>query len=213
MPVIVTSTRSNITSLTDGKSITVTEDGRIELAPNQAVMLVNGEPVATEITLDDAGITFATGSNELSISFNSKGDTGAEARATIRKGVESEATGSGFSAGAPIVGWIQSEPQRLATAQVAADGTVQFNFTVPDDLAPGEHTLQLNGVDADGNVVSYVYGVTIADETASAAAQENSPALSPALVTALVATPITLGVVGLLWLVLARRRSDRKIDA
>jgi MYXO-CTERM domain-containing protein len=58
-------------------------------------------------------------------------------------------SGEGFSAGSTVYVWLFSEPRFLGELTVNADGS--FTGTVPlGDIAPGEHTLQVNGISFDG---------------------------------------------------------------
>lgn len=43
-----------------------------------------------------------------------------------------------------------SEPQLLEVIQVNADGELAEPVTIPTDIAPGDHTLRLSGVNAQG---------------------------------------------------------------
>jgi MYXO-CTERM domain-containing protein len=58
-------------------------------------------------------------------------------------------SGEGFSAGSTVYVWLFSEPRFLGELTVNADGS--FSGNVPlGDIAPGEHTLQVNGISFDG---------------------------------------------------------------
>ena len=58
-------------------------------------------------------------------------------------------SGTGFRSGTTVRLWIFSEPTFVTEVQVASDGT--FLGTAPlVALPPGEHTVQVNGVSADG---------------------------------------------------------------
>jgi hypothetical protein len=54
-----------------------------------------------------------------------------------------------------------SEPRELARGEANGDGTVTSGVATPDDAEYGEHTLQLNGVGPDGEVVSISLGFTV----------------------------------------------------
>jgi len=59
----------------------------------------------------------------------------------------------------PVV-WLFSEPRFLGELTVNADGS--FTGTVPlGDIAPGEHTLQVNGTSFDGKRRSANLGVLV----------------------------------------------------
>lgn len=44
-----------------------------------------------------------------------------------------------------------SQPIELGTFTAAEDGSLQATVTIPEDVEPGEHTLQLAGTGPDGN--------------------------------------------------------------
>lgn len=50
---------------------------------------------------------------------------------------------TGLPPGADAVAWLTSEPVRLVTARVRADGGLDASFTVPAAVADGDHTLHL----------------------------------------------------------------------
>ena len=54
-----------------------------------------------------------------------------------------------------------SEPRELARGTASLDGTVASGVVTPNDVEYGEHTLQLNGVGPDGEVVSISLGFTV----------------------------------------------------
>jgi hypothetical protein len=54
-----------------------------------------------------------------------------------------------------------SEPRELARGAASIDGTVASGVATPNDVEYGEHTLQLNGVGPDGEVVSISLGFTV----------------------------------------------------
>jgi hypothetical protein len=54
-----------------------------------------------------------------------------------------------------------SEPRELARGEASIDGMVASGVITPDDVEYGQHTLQLNGVGPDGEVVSISLGFTV----------------------------------------------------
>lgn len=58
---------------------------------------------------------------------------------------------SGFDAHTEGEVWLHSDPVMLGTFQVDGDGSAVTQFTVPQDVAPGAHTLQ---IEVDGTVVA-----------------------------------------------------------
>jgi hypothetical protein len=69
-------------------------------------------------------------------------------------------SGEGFLVGTPVFVWLFSEPRFLGELTVNADGT--FTGMVPlGDIAPGEHTLQVNGTSFDGKPRTANLGVVV----------------------------------------------------
>lgn len=69
--------------------------------------------------------------------------------------------GSGLRPNSTAVAWVFSEPRRLGVMQVAPDGTFRERFRVPEGLPEGDHTTQVNGVDADGQVRSFNLAIEV----------------------------------------------------
>jgi hypothetical protein len=72
------------------------------------------------------------------------------------------ATGVGFLPGTLVTVWMFSEPVRLATVTVDGDGGFTLEFLVDaTTIAPGEHTLQVQGVGQDGLIKAVNLGVVV----------------------------------------------------
>ncbi len=54
----------------------------------------------------------------------------------------------------------------LGTAQVDAAGNLGASFTIPADLAPGQYTLRLSGLNADGVATNVDLAITVVARTA-----------------------------------------------
>jgi hypothetical protein len=68
---------------------------------------------------------------------------------TLKERGAANVSGYGFMPDTPVYVWLFSEPTFLGELTVAADGT--FTGQMPlIDIAPGEHTLQVNGTSFDG---------------------------------------------------------------
>jgi hypothetical protein len=68
--------------------------------------------------------------------------------------------GSGFTPGSQADVWLFSDPKFLGSIDVAADGSFAGSLPI-GDIDVGEHTLQINGVAADGQVRSASLGIVI----------------------------------------------------
>lgn len=63
-------------------------------------------------------------------------------------------TGAGFAPDSDAVAWLFSDPQRLGVVKVASNGTFEASFQLPEGVPVGEHTAQVNGVTAKGDIRS-----------------------------------------------------------
>ncbi|HLP22845.1 MAG TPA: fibronectin type III domain-containing protein, partial [Microbacteriaceae bacterium] len=161
MPVALTST--TLSSLTGPSGVTITTDGRIELQPTQSLALKNGVPLNATVTLTDSGFIVTTDTVRLALAFDSTTDHALTAQ--LAQGSQAEMTAAGFTPGSPVVTWIQSTPTRLGTATTDVAGVAQGSFSIPESIEPGPHTIQVNGVDLRGDVVSIIYGVEVQPRT------------------------------------------------
>jgi hypothetical protein len=109
----------------------------------------------------------------------------------------------GFQPGTRVDMWLFSEPVLLGSAIVSADGSFKGDFSLePSFAAPGEHTLQLQGVGTDGFIKAANLGVVVQEMIITEPLQS-----SDLLLWVLVG----LGVIGLaLTSVLLARRSSGK---
>jgi hypothetical protein len=69
--------------------------------------------------------------------------------------------GNGLQPNSTAVAWVFSEPRRLGTMKVLADGSFRQRFRVPEGLPAGGHTTQINGIDAQGDVRSFNLAIEV----------------------------------------------------
>lgn len=87
-------------------------------------------------------------------------DTGA--RVELVSGGLAAVSGEGFLPGTRADVWLFSTPVLLGSVTIAEDGTFSGDVLVdPASVAPGEHTLQLQGVGSDGYVRAVNLGVAV----------------------------------------------------
>ena len=67
----------------------------------------------------------------------------------------------GLLPGSTYTVFMFSEPRELARGEASIDGAVTSGVVTPDDIESGQHTLQLNGVGPEGEVVSISFGFTV----------------------------------------------------
>lgn len=71
--------------------------------------------------------------------------------------------GTGFKPNSSVEVYLFSTPRLLGTVPTDANGNFSGNVPVPQDIAPGRHTLQSNGFTASGSVRSLNLGVQLED--------------------------------------------------
>jgi titin len=93
----------------------------------------------------------------------SDGDLGlpAGATASVSAGKTITVSGSGYAPGSTVTVLIYSEPQVLTTVVADVNGDFTVTVTVPEGLAPGQHTLVASGVDGLGQLRYVTLPVTV----------------------------------------------------
>ena len=100
-----------------------------------------------------------------------------------------QVSGTGYAPGTAIDVWLVDGIILLGQVTVGADGAFTQRFDVPDDIAIGAHTVQVNGVSVTGEVRSVNTGfLVLADAAVTTPAA--APAAPGAAVTTSAATPL-----------------------
>lgn len=58
--------------------------------------------------------------------------------------------------------YVHSDPVHLGTLTADSTGTARGSFTLPADLAAGDHTVRVTGTDSSGNPRTWSYAITVA---------------------------------------------------
>lgn len=131
-------------------------------------------------------------------------------------------TGQGFQQYSDIVAWLFSQPQRLGVVRVGVDGTFEESVKVGSAILPGNHTAQINGITADGELRSLNLAVeVVAPDAPGDIVTVTDTTIDPVITsgdgrdgsTSLAAGMLVLGVLlgaGTMWFLLARRRSTSR---
>jgi len=129
---------------------------------NELVAFNGGAPenVASEASGDGVSITGADWNMAVG-----DGDPGAEGL-NFTPGNANTVAGEGFMPGTRVDIWLFSVPTLAGSLEVNEDGTFSSEFVV--DVASGNHTLQIQGVGADGFIRAANLGVTVSEPTAAA---------------------------------------------
>ena len=72
-------------------------------------------------------------------------------------------SGDGYRPGTEVVAWLFSTPRRLGTLRVTADGSFESRLLVDSTVEFGEHTAQVNGYTAVGDLRSLNLAVEVVD--------------------------------------------------
>ena len=70
-------------------------------------------------------------------------------------------SGEGFRSGSDAVVWLFSTPRRLGVIRVRTNGAFNERLQIVDDVELGPHTIQVNGVSAEGAVRSLNLAVVV----------------------------------------------------
>jgi hypothetical protein len=73
---------------------------------------------------------------------------------------------SGFAPNSIVTLWLFSQPYALGEFRADANGEVEFDVAVPAGFELGEHTVQLNGVSAEGELRTMNMAIVVTDREA-----------------------------------------------
>jgi len=138
------------------------------LTAGQSLATSGGMPETVSVTgVPDTGNVVVEGSGWV-ISANADRDNGvvenADGNVLVRLKPSSVGTafGNGFLPGTMATVWLFSEPTLMTTVTVDGNGEFSSEFLVDARLiAPGEHTLQVQGVGSDGFIKAVNLGVLV----------------------------------------------------
>lgn len=147
-----------------GTSAGIPTDVSVTAIEEQSLAVVEGEGWTMAVSVE---------STQGSIQPSNSG-----ALVTLVRDEAAQVVGSGFMPGTRAEVWLFSEPTLLGTVTVDDNG--KFTGAVNIDgrlIAPGEHTLQLQGVGVDGFIKAANLGVSVADDHSSSSI-ETSPTVA-----------------------------------
>jgi hypothetical protein len=153
---------------------------RPTLFPGQSIATNGGQPEPVVVTPipDQKQATIEGDGWSMAVSVEgdgggvSSGEGGAEV--TFVRDQSAVVSGEGFMPGTRADVWLFSDPTLLGTVDIDANG--EFNGVVNIDgnvVTVGEHTLQLQGVGADGLVRAANLGVNVMDEAQASTAESS----------------------------------------
>lgn len=133
---------ATLNSVPIGSMITTTAiDTKVALTENQAVVIFTQSEIGESLPLNGNGV--------IQVEDNSK--------------VFTEVTG--FAPNTPVEVWVFSYPTRLGGGYTNETGDFTGQFALSNALPAGDHTLQLNGLDASGKIISVAIGINKQSKT------------------------------------------------
>jgi hypothetical protein len=129
-------------------------------------MLADGAPVELRIEPDAQGVALVVVADGFLSDLRVLGADG-----TVRplidgmlagvQGGQLVITSSGWAPGSTVTLWLYSEPRMLAEVAVDASGSFTVTATIPPDMTPGEHLLQLVGPTPEGELRVLAIGMVV----------------------------------------------------
>jgi hypothetical protein len=171
--------------------------------PSKATMVVNGVVSFLDVAVVDESRLVVSGDGfEMALAgSNTAGESskaGDSGRLEVTDGGLLQVSGTGFDPGSEVDIWVMSDPVFAGTVTVGADGSFAGSVPVPEGLVVGPHTVQANGVTADGVARSLNLGIELVSSAVLPATGGSFP-VAPVMVLLLAA--------GAVLVVTARRRS------
>jgi YVTN family beta-propeller protein len=148
------------------------QGSRPTLRPGQSMATNAGQPDTVTVTANADRNQATVVGDGWSMSIRSDGGSGgAESSGkgavvvTLVRGQGTTVSGDGFMPGTRADVWLFSNPTLVGTVEIDKNGKFSGVVTIDGKVvAAGEHTLQLQGVGADGNTRAANLGVSVVDE-------------------------------------------------
>jgi len=158
----------NVTSLalpiTKGKELP-------EVEPGKALIITpSGNAPAQTRIVNETTMVMSSPKENLSLAMSSIDPGGEPAKVSETgsivavTGQSLAVTGTGFRPNSPVKVWMFSNPRNFGTVTTDANGSFAAEVPIPDNLAPGDHTAQVNGQNARGGTRSMNMGLEVALE-------------------------------------------------
>lgn len=141
-----------------GAQLAPDPDSALALGPNGEVLdsVRSNDPEANSISVIADNTTFT-------VTPAQNGQVATNGRLTLTHPARVRVTGNGMLPGATATIWIKSDPQRLGSITITADGVLDATFAVPTSIDPGNHTIQIDTTDPNGEALTLALGLTITD--------------------------------------------------
>jgi outer membrane protein OmpA-like peptidoglycan-associated protein len=146
----------------------------IPLGPGAESVLIGGVPVAVTTVVNPESTGLVLAGTDWDLSLAPRGTDGRPAPLGTDGGLVLAPSGSlplaasGYSANSSVFVYLMSTPVLLGVLQVDASGAMTGELKLPVNLAPGAHTLQINGYSTAGLLRSVSLGVTVSESVSAA---------------------------------------------
>ena len=184
-----------------------------QLNPQQALLVENG--VATEFSIEpsESNTGYLVTGEDWQVSLEAADESGTalnlddSGNIILNSDRNVSFSGTGYAPGSTVKVWMFSDPTSVTQVTADANGDFTGLAQIPAGLPDGEHTLQLNGVNKEGQIRSVAMGVLIAPVV--------TPVLPPAPSAITGFDPIWLAPFALILIALGgivwfRRRKQQK---
>ncbi len=159
--------------LAEQLGVVFTDRGLPELKPLESIGLVNGTPIPVSLVPNSSNTGLVVEGDGFTISlsaFSSSGERpnlSTDGRLVLNAQSMASFSGSGFAPNSKVVIWLFSEPTELGTVMTDYTGSFEGTLPLPNAIAAGDHTVQLNGETSAGETRSVSVGVVVTDNAAS----------------------------------------------
>jgi hypothetical protein len=142
------------------------EPPALPLQPGQELVIVGGQRIPAIMSANPANTGLSLRGEGWGLSLETRSPTGtptalgANGALRLSSGGTLPIGGSGYAPGTDATVYLMSTPQLLGVLPITSQGDLLGTLRLPAGIAPGNHTIQVNGLGADGLVRSISLGVT-----------------------------------------------------
>ena len=162
-----------------------------ELEPGEASMITpTGTKPAQIKIVNNSTVVMTSKQENFSLTLSAVGSNGDLADLNARGAVQVAlgqflvVTGSGFKPNSKVAVWMLSSPRNFGSVPTNANGLFAAKVPIPDNIAPGDHTAQVNGQRTNGDTRSLNLGLEVVLEEAPSTATNKRPSTATKTVSA-----------------------------
>jgi predicted RNA-binding protein with TRAM domain len=190
-------------------------NGGKELAPSETTVLIGGHKVVAKLDRSGMRAIVTAGGLTMELALMVDGHEvafPAGSILTVEQGAHLAVVLRGFKSATQASVWGYSTPVLLDRFKVAADQSGTAEFTLPESMKPGDHTLVAAGIVPSGKTATMAIGIRIIPVAATAPGTLGKPVSSDGFnwwwLTLLL---VPAGLAGF-WFLIWRRRDDEDED-